>query len=311
MNRTDRLLALILELQSSGTQRAEDLARIFETSKRTIYRDMQALCEAGVPVVAVTGQGYSLAEGYFLPPIQFTADEATMLLLGADVMRQSFDAESGAAATDAARKIIGVLPEKLRYRVKAVKESILFFSPTGTAAEIECLEKLRQAIFKQQIISFNYRGRYDEVAKPREVNPYSLANVEGVWYLGGYCYLRQAERNFRLSRIQDLLLLDQTFIVSPEIKRPVCYEQTDSKQVIVRVLFDEIVMRWVYEDRFFHAVSKEPTHNGLLVTLWVRQLEDILPWLGSWGSHVRVLEPDALRQLVIKEAQAVIEQYKI
>jgi predicted DNA-binding transcriptional regulator YafY len=115
MNRTDRLLALILELQSSGTRRAEDLARIFETSKRTIYRDMQALCEAGVPVVAVTGQGYSLEEGYFLPPIQFTADEATMLLLGADVMRQSFDAESGAAAIDAARKITGVLPEKLRY----------------------------------------------------------------------------------------------------------------------------------------------------------------------------------------------------
>ena len=86
MNRTDRLLALVLRLQSNGRQRAEDLAASFETSKRTIYRDIQALCESGVPVVAIPGQGYSLVEGFFLPPVTFTTDEATMLLLGANFM---------------------------------------------------------------------------------------------------------------------------------------------------------------------------------------------------------------------------------
>src|SRR5215475_1446884 len=88
MNRTDRLLAIILELQGKGRQRAEDLAATFETSKRTIYRDIQALGEAGVPVVSIPGLGYSLMKGYFLPPLSFSTDEATMLILGSDLMAQ-------------------------------------------------------------------------------------------------------------------------------------------------------------------------------------------------------------------------------
>jgi len=98
MNRTDRLLAIVLELQGRGRCRAEDLARTFEVSTRTTYRDIQALCEAGVPIVSIPGRGYSLMEGYFLPPLSFSTDEATMLLLGSDVMAASFDEQYRAAA---------------------------------------------------------------------------------------------------------------------------------------------------------------------------------------------------------------------
>src|SRR5207248_11641794 len=90
MNRTDRLLAIVLELQCKGRQRAEDLASTFETSKRTIYRDISALGQAGVPLISVPGRGYALMKGYFLPPLSFSADEATMLLLGSDFMAQNF-----------------------------------------------------------------------------------------------------------------------------------------------------------------------------------------------------------------------------
>src|SRR5215203_2043033 len=109
MNRTDRLLAIVLELQARGKQRAEDLAATFEVGKRTIYRDIQALCEAGVPVISTPGQGYALLEGYFLPPLRFTPDEALILLLGSDLMAQSFDAEYRVAAESASRKIAGAL----------------------------------------------------------------------------------------------------------------------------------------------------------------------------------------------------------
>src|SRR5216117_728482 len=105
MNRTDRLLAIVVALEARGRQRAVDLAELFETSPRTIYRDIEALSEAGVPVVAVPGQGYSLMEGYFLPPLTFTAEEAAVLLLGSDVMAQSFAASYRAAAEAAGRKI--------------------------------------------------------------------------------------------------------------------------------------------------------------------------------------------------------------
>jgi predicted DNA-binding transcriptional regulator YafY len=114
MNRTDRLLAIVLELQGRGRRRAEDLAATFETSKRTIYRDITALCEAGVPIVATPGLGYSLTPGYFLPPLSFTAPEATLLLLGAEVMAGSFDTLYRRVAEAAGRKIEAVLPAQAR-----------------------------------------------------------------------------------------------------------------------------------------------------------------------------------------------------
>src|SRR5437588_903585 len=148
MNRTDRLLAIVLELQARGRQRAEDLAATFETSKRTIYRDIEALSEAGVPLVAVPGQGYSLMEGYFLPPLTFSADEAAMLLLGSDVMAGSFDRQYRAAAESAGRKIGAVLPEGLRHDVEALRASIMFLAGRREAGT-ERLATLRRAILER------------------------------------------------------------------------------------------------------------------------------------------------------------------
>lgn len=114
MNRTDRLLAIILELQSKSMQRAEDIAKTFETSVRTIYRDMQALSEAGVPIVGTPGHGYSLMDNYFLPPITFTADETVTLLLGIDFIEQQFDDSYRSKAISSRNKIEAVLTEDVR-----------------------------------------------------------------------------------------------------------------------------------------------------------------------------------------------------
>src|SRR5690348_869018 len=145
MNRTDRLLAIVLELQGKGRQRAEDLARTFETSKRTIYRDIQALGESGVPLISTPGHGYSLMPGYFLPPLSFSTEEATMLLLGSDFMAQNFDAQYRAAAQSASRKIIGVLPSKLRDEVEYLQSSIQFVAlgVNSNPPEQEKLQLLR------------------------------------------------------------------------------------------------------------------------------------------------------------------------
>lgn len=92
MNRTDRLLAILLELQARRYTRGEDLAANFEVSVRTIYRDVVALCEAGVPVVSTPGYGYTLTPGYFLPPLMLSPDEAGTLLLGAAFVAEHVDA---------------------------------------------------------------------------------------------------------------------------------------------------------------------------------------------------------------------------
>jgi predicted DNA-binding transcriptional regulator YafY len=336
MNRTDRLLAIVLELQGRGWQRAEDLARTFETSKRTIYRDIQALGEAGVPLLSTPGRGYSLMEGYFLPPLSFTTDEATMLLLGSDFMAQNFDAQYRSAAQSASRKIEGVLPEKLRDEVRYLQDSIRFIAsqPKSNPDEPQMLQQLRRAIIERLTVRFRYHTRHvqpsngangqnhseqaeqadqsgkGEQPSQREADPYGLIHFSNGWHLIGYCHLRQDMRNFRLERMEQLELLSKTFQRPGDFKmRPPSREQ-EARSLTVRALFDPSIARWVREARSYYVTHEEETPDGLLVTLQVRQESEILSWLLSWGRHVHVLEPDSLRKRIVEEAQGMLRNHR-
>lgn len=314
MNRTDRLLAIVLELQARRRQRAEDLASTFEVSKRTIYRDVEALCEMGVPVVSVPGRGYSLVEGYFLPPLRFTTDEAIMLLLGSDFMSDSFDAEYRLAAQSAARKIAAALPQDLRVEVESLQETIRFFvrNKAGQEEREGLLPAIRSAIIRQHTISFEYHTRYGREGvegswSSRKADPYGLVNLMGAWYLVAYCHLRRDVRNFRIDRIENLQVLDMQF------KRPPLFKlqprESNARRIIVRALFSYEVQSWVLESPSFFTVSHEATPDGLVVTLKVRQERDVLQWLLGWGRYVRVLEPQSLADLLAQEAEAIRQNH--
>lgn len=310
MNRTDRLLAIVLELQAKKTQRAEDLAETFEVSKRTIYRDVLALCEAGVPVISMPGQGYSLVEGYFLPPLTFSTDEAIMLLLGSDFAGQNFDAHYRAAAEAASRKIEVVLPEALRADVAALQESIRFVV-TGLHGVPEALQQLRRALLQHRTVRFSYYARFSaekhQRAQTREADPYALVHIGGVWHLVGYCHLRHDIRHFRLDRIDDLTLLDRRFT------RPATFRmlerRIDERPLVVRVMFDNEIARWAHESRSFYQVAEEPCDEGLLVTLKVRSEDEIFQWMLGWGTHVRILEPESLRERLAQEAEKMVRHH--
>jgi predicted DNA-binding transcriptional regulator YafY len=312
MNRTDRLLALVLKLQGNGRQRAEDLAASFETSKRTIYRDIQALSEAGVPVVSLPGQGYSLMEGYFLPPLSFTTDEATMLLLGADFVAKSFDAQYRGAAHSAGAKIEAVLPEKLRDEVRYLQDSICFvpINEPDRPGEAEMLQQVRRAIIARKTTRFRYHTRFTEDGKGkqrvREANPYGMLNAGGTWYMAAHCHLRRDTRIFRLDRVADLSILDKTFERPPGFKMSEP-EYPDQRNILVRALFDKEIAPWVREARSYFVVEMEDKPEGLLVMLRVRMESEIVQWLLGWGGNVRVLEPDSLRRRLAEEGLRIVE----
>jgi len=320
MSHTDRLLAIVLELQAHRWRRAEDLARTLETSKRTIYRDLVALGQAGVPVISTPGRGYALVEGYFLPPVSFTADEATILSLGADAMAQSFDAQYRAAAQSAASKITAALPARLRVDVAALRERIRV-GPEGASlqpAVAPTLRALRGAVIACQRVRFRYYTRYphpgerrDARAVPplREADPYALTRLGGAWYLHAYCHLRKDRRNFRLERIEELTLLDQTF-ARPAALRLGMRRAVEEPSVTALIQFDAHAARWARESpSFFTTAQEETPDGGLLVTLRLRQEEAITEWLLGWGSHVRVLEPATLRQRLAAEAAVMLRLY--
>ncbi len=312
MNKTDRLLAIVLELQGKGKQRAEDLAKTFETSKRTIYRDIEALCEAGVPLLSIPGRGYSLMEGYFLPPLSFTTDEATMLLLGSEFMAQNFDAQYRVAAHDANRKITSVLPEKLHDDVAYLQKSIRFITPEQRPNEAMMLQQVRRAIIERVTVRFTYSKRYGQDGQgtqtTRDADPYSLVYVTGTWHMTAYCHMRKDIRIFRLDRMDALEVLPRAFVRQNDI--PIEERQGRERNITVRVLFDHEVIRWVRESRNYFVVAEEETVEGLLVTLQVRQESEIVQWLLGWGRRARVLEPESLRQMLADEARGILKRYQ-
>jgi len=313
MNRTDRLLGLLLELQRNRTTRAEDLAAKFCTSKRTIYRDIHALSETGVPIASQPGQGYSLMEGYFLPPLSFSSEEATMLLFGSGLVATHFDAQYRQAAHSAAGKIEAVFSSKLREEVKNLKESIHLIDYDALAhnGASERLQRIRRAILDRRTIRFRYHTRYarngSSEMNTREADPYGLLHAGTAWYVAAHCHLRQAIRHFRLERIAELEVLDQKFIRPANLSMKPAGDQ--QRTVTVRALFESDSAPWVRESPSYYCTAMEDTAAGLLVTLTVRFETQIVPWLLGWGSKVQVLEPESLRSVLAAEAAAILKKH--
>jgi predicted DNA-binding transcriptional regulator YafY len=244
--------------------------------------------------------------------LSFSSDEAIMLLLGADFMAQNFDAQYRGAAQTAAHKIMAVLPDKLRTEVEYLESSIRFIALTGSFAP-ETLQVLRRAIMQRRRVYFSYEARkFDGQSSEnsrREADPYGLIHVAGPWMLVAYCHKRQDIRHFRLDRMEDVALLDKVFTRPADFK--FMHQERDDRPIMVRVLFDVETARWVRETPSFFQVAEEECTDGLLVTLKVRHPNEVLSWVLSWGSHVRVLEPETLRETLAVEAQRMLENHAV
>ncbi|WDZ55242.1 helix-turn-helix transcriptional regulator [Paenibacillus polymyxa] len=314
MNKTDRLLAILLELQRKDILRAEDLAAIFETSVRTIYRDIQALSESGVPIVGAPGIGYSLMEGYFLPPLSFTAEEAVALLIGTDFVEQKFDTDYGIKAQTSRRKIEAILPESVRREVSRVRTTIrlLAVGEGANHSEKTYLEMLRLAVLEKRKVQFGYSKRMPEADGNRQsvrvVAPYGLVLLRGSWVLIGQCELRQQLRHFRLSRMDELSVLEDRFQLPVDFHLQ-DYKQTDDRHVTVRILARLDIADKVKEANNFYMEAVEERADGLHILFRVRQQEELLQWILGWGADVVVLEPESLRERIRTEVGKMLKCY--
>ncbi|MEK4981804.1 helix-turn-helix transcriptional regulator [Bacillus sp. FSL K6-6540] len=315
MNKTDRLLAILLELQQRKVMRAEDLASLFETSVRTIYRDIQALSEAGVPVIGAPGQGYSLMEGYFLPPIMFTAEEAVALLIGTDFVEQRFDADYGEKARASRKKIESILPDRVRADAARVRKTMRLLAPGSKAAlgeERDYLELVRRAILEERKLEFHYVKNMPDSKGNRKsfrsAAPYGLAFLQGSWTLIAWCDLRQGIRHFRLSRMKDLTILEERFEMPPDFHLE-NYRPPDDRNLLVRILAIHDIADRVKEAGNYYIETLEECEEGLLVSFRVRRPEEILHWVLGWGSDVVVLEPQSFRDRIRDEAEKMFKRY--
>ncbi|WP_091020243.1 MULTISPECIES: helix-turn-helix transcriptional regulator [Paenibacillus] len=315
MNKTERQLAITLELQRRKMLRAEDLAAQFETSVRTIYRDIQALSEAGVPIMGAPGHGYSLMEGYFLPPVSFTAEEAVSLLMGADFIEQRLDTEYAMEAKSAQRKIEAILPEAVRNESTRVRETMRLLhtvEPLTRTRVKTYLNQIRNAILEQRKISFMYlkkmAGSDGNRYNMREVSPYGLSLVQENWVLIARCDLRQDIRHFRLSRMTELSELEEHFHLPPDFDLN-SYRPPDDRNEHVYIRAKPEIADKIMEALHFYMDAFEEREDGVVFHFRVRYPEEILHYLLGWGGDIEVLEPESLRFRMQEVAKNILKHY--
>jgi len=205
MNRIDRISAMLVQLQSRPVVRAADMAGRFGVSLRTIYRDIRTLSEAGVPVCGDAGVGYSLIEGYRLPPLMFSREEATSFLMAEKLIEQLTDSHNTLHFRQGMDKIRAVMRGVNKSYITELDSSISIYRSRRTPDQKvpNLLQAILESINDSVILGISYMNA-KEVASGREIEAVGITYSYPFWYLTAWCHLRNEYRTFRLDRISRL-----------------------------------------------------------------------------------------------------------
>src|SRR5438093_11823564 len=306
MKQMDRRLLILMRLREEAAVRASDLAEECGCSARTIYRDIDALCQAGVPVAAMPGEGYRLVAGYHLPPVSFTVEEAVQLLLGADMAAGLGTPEQREATKAAAAKVEAVLRPETRAEVERLRERIRV-SGWMERERSPWLAQLQQGVTQDRVVWLRYQSFASGEVTERKVEPYTMVYYGGDWHLVGYCRLRESLRDFRAGRIREAEVLDERF------QRPAGFsamaEDDRRPGQEVRVWIDASAVPWAREPPPFGFQHEEQSEGGSIFVIDSWDVRRLMPWLLGWGASARVLSPPDVIDKMRHEAEALVEAY--
>ncbi|AUP80552.1 helix-turn-helix transcriptional regulator [Flavivirga eckloniae] len=208
-NRLSRLTAILIQLQTKRIVTASELASKFDVSKRTIYRDIKALEQSGVPVLTEEGKGYTLMDGYKVPPVMFTESQANALILAEQLVLKNKDASFIKDYSEAIDKIKSILRYSTKDKANLLANRTQYNQVINQERNSNNLSDLQNALTNYNLVKIQYVNK-EGTATSRQIEPFALLNSEN-WYLIAWCRLRKEFRFFRLDRIQKTEILSEYF----------------------------------------------------------------------------------------------------
>ncbi len=208
--RLSRLVAILTQLQTKRLLTSSELAKKFSVTVRTIYRDIKALQEAGVPILPEEGKGYTLMEGYRIPPVMFTENQANALILAEQLVLKNKDASFVKDYLEAIEKIKAVLKHNLKDKANLLAERTRFEQNTNRERTSNNISELQFALTNFCLTRIDYSNEANK-ATSRLIEPFALLSTEENWLLVAWCRLRKDFRYFRLDRIKKLTVLTEKF----------------------------------------------------------------------------------------------------
>jgi predicted DNA-binding transcriptional regulator YafY len=214
MNRIDRVTAILIQLQSKRVVKAQEIADRFKISLRTVYRDIKTLDEAGIPVIGEAGIGFSIMEGYRLPPVMFTQEEATALLTAEKLVEKLTDQSTRETYRAAMYKIRAVLRLTERDHLENMEQHIeVVESPyfSKTKNETAYLQQILKAIGSRSVLNIDYFAEHSQQSSNRNIEPVGIFFMGRSWYLIAWCNLRNDYRTFKVENIRYLSITAISF----------------------------------------------------------------------------------------------------
>jgi len=310
MNRIDRLTAILIHIQGRRRTAISVLQERFNVSKRTLFRDIKSLIEAGVPIGGDAGEGYFIVAGYHLPPVVFNKEEAGAILTGFKMMESYGDLKTSQTFAEALYKIKAVLKyrdkeflEKLENQVRILPTYKHVMHPIGNLH----LEELQYALGNTRVLQINYQTPYSETTTDREIEPLGLVNYSSNWHLIAFCRMRQSMRNFRMDRVLKLNILSETFDAQSHPDYMSFLEETLAAEALEEVVvsFTKMVSRFMGDQKYqFGFVDEKTIEDRVKMKFFVHHIDYFARWLLSFGDQVEIVSPLSLSvriQELIKE----------
>ncbi|HTF05739.1 MAG TPA: YafY family protein [Bacteroidia bacterium] len=316
MNRVERISAILIQLQSKKVVRGQDLADRFSISLRTAYRDVRALEEAGVPIVSEAGVGYSLMDGYRLPPVMFTKEEAIAFLTAEKLVEKLTDPSTYSTYQSALFKIKAVLKtddkehlEKMDDYIEVLKNSYL---PADKKTNNH-IQTILKSISQKKQLSIDYFANHNQRNSKRDVEPVGIFLMGHQWYLIAFCCLRNAYRNFRIDRIQKSTFTEQPFTKQhPPLKtylKEITREEKDLHTVVMRV--DTSSLKYFGEQKFYNGfISEKIVGDSTEMTFLTSSLEGFARWYIMFGDHAEIITPKVLKDRIKQILAAIVKNMK-
>lgn len=313
MNRIDRLAAILIQLQSRPLVKAQDIASKFSISLRTVYRDVKALEEAGVPVIGEAGSGYRLMEGYKLPPVMFNMDEATALLTASKLVESKTDAGISKHYTAALDKIRAILRHSEKDHIQEIDEHIAVMNHPAIVHQPQSelhLQPILKAIGSSSVVEINYTSLEKNETTHRKVEPVGIYYLGSHWYLIAFCQMRNDYRNFRTDKITQLKITgDTNSKTHPPLQSFI--SQMSSEREVHKVVIDVEpgIVKYLGEQKYYNGFVKEDkAGNYVRMTFLSGSLMGFSRWFMLYGDHAKIVEPVELNDMISRIAENILKK---
>ena len=312
MNRIDRVSAILIQLQSRRVVKAADITERFGISLRTVYRDVKTLEEAGIPIIGEAGVGYSIMDGYRLPPVMFNREEATAFLTAEKFVEKLTDTSTTENYKSAMYKIKAILKTAEKNLLEDIDSNIEVLRSHARLAvdNKNHIQTLLNSIAQKKILAIDYFASHSQEHTKRNIEPIGIFYKDNYWHLIAFCLLRDAYRDFRVDRINKILVTENTFNSKhPTLKAYIAAtaKEQELDMVVIRVE-KSIYSHLDYQKYYSGFVSEKTVGNQIEMTFLTASLEGFARWVMMFGDSAEIIMPDSLKERVGAIASSIAQK---